>query len=48
MLKTEKEIVALDTGAYLSFLALSIEIGGKTNAPLAKIKKGFSAAAKEA
>ncbi len=45
LLKSEKQIVALDLQSYLIFLALRIEIGCRNlNTPLAEVVKGWEGA----
>jgi len=41
MLKSEKEIVALDFKSYALFLALGLALLHKGVYPIAKVKKGF-------
>jgi hypothetical protein len=45
LLKTEKEITALDQRSYLTLLALKVEIGARDlTVPLAKITKAWKEA----
>jgi hypothetical protein len=42
LLKTEKEIVALNAGAYAQFLALGLGLLYQGVYPIAKVVKGYS------